>query len=255
MTFLEHLEELRWHIVRSAIAVLVFAIAAFVFKNIVFDVIFLGPSHHDFITNRLLCSIGICLNQKAIQLINFEMAGQFLTHIKISIIAGIVIAFPYIVFEIWRFIRPALYSDEKRITRGIILIIWLLFFVGIAFAYFVICPLSVNFLINYQVTEQAENTIKIMSYVSTIASISLAGGILFQLPVAIFFLSKVGIVTPEILKHYRRHALVIILVLSAIITPPDVFSQILVSVPILVLYELSIIISRRITKKSTIETN
>ena len=248
MTFLDHLEELRWHLIRSVVAVSIFAIAAFVFKTIVFDVIFLGPSDKSFITNTLLCQLGICINELPMELLNYEMAGQFLTHIKISIISGVVIAFPYIVWEIWKFVAPALYQNERSVARRIIFIIWFLFFLGVAFGYFVICPLSVNFLVNYQVTELAENKIRIMSYVSTIASISLAAGILFQLPVFVFFLTKIGLLTPQVLKKYRRHSLVVILLLSAIITPPDIFSQVLVSVPLLILYEIGIAISKRVLR-------
>lgn len=269
MTFLDHLEELRWHIVRSIIAVIIIGIAAFVYKKIVFDIIVLGPSNPNFFTNRVFCQAGakfsewfswinpevLCINSKPIKLQSIEMAGQFLAHIKISLIGGLVIAFPYIFLEFWRFIRPALYSQEKRYARGAVFFITLLFFLGVLFGYFIICPLSVNFLYNYQVTELAQNNIKLMSYVSTIASISLASGILFELPVVVLFLSKIGLITPEFLKHYRKHALVLILIISAIITPPDVFSQILVSLPLLVLYEFSIKISRRITAKVQLGDN
>ncbi|MCG8702308.1 MAG: twin-arginine translocase subunit TatC [Bacteroidales bacterium] len=248
MTFLEHLEELRWHLIRSAIAIFVFASVGFIFKSILFDVIFMGPSDSEFITNRLLCKINICINQASVPIQNFMMTGQFMSHIKISLIAGIVIAFPYIVFELWRFISPALHNNEKKMARGAILVIWLLFILGIAFGYFIVCPLSINFLINYQVSEQVVNNPKLMSYISLVASISLASGILFQLPVVVLFLSKIGLVTPKFLKKYRKHALVVILILSAIITPPDIYSQILVSIPILVLYEISISISKRIVK-------
>lgn len=258
MTFLEHLEELRWHLIRSAIAIVLIAILAFIFKEIVFDVIILGPSQADFPMNRWFCLFGkeifpktdvLCINQNPILLQNIQMAGQFMAHIKISLIAGIVLAFPYIFWEFWKFIRPALYSTEQKVARGAVMAISGLFFLGIAFGYFLICPLSVNFLYNYQVTEIAKNDIQLMSYVSLIASISLAAGLLFELPVLVLFLSKIGLLTPEFLKKYRRHAFVIILIVSAIITPPDVFSQIMVSLPIVVLYEISIVISRRINKK------
>ena len=258
MTFLEHLEELRWHLIRSAIAIILVAIVAFIFKEIVFDVIILGPSQVEFPMNQWLCQFGqntflktdvLCINQNPILLQNIQMAGQFLAHIKISLIAGIVLAFPYIFWEFWRFIRPALYSTEQKVARGAVLAISMLFFLGIAFGYFLICPLSVNFLYNYQVSELAKNDIQLMSYVSLIASISLAAGILFELPVLVLFLSKIGLLTPEFLKKYRRHSFVVILIISAIITPPDVFSQIMVCLPIVLLYEISIGISKRINRK------
>lgn len=258
MTFLEHLEELRWHLVRSALAIVVVGVVAFIFKHIVFDVIILGPSQSDFPINRWWCWFGqnsflhtdvLCINRKPIMLQNIQMAGQFMAHIKISLIAGIVMAFPYVFYEFWRFIRPALYSQEKQVARGAVGAISLLFFLGVAFGYFIICPLSVNFLYNYQVSDLAKNDIQLMSYVSLIASISLAAGILFELPVLVLFLSKIGLLTPEFLKKYRRHAFVLILIVSAIITPPDIFSQILVSLPLVLLYEISIGISKRIVKR------
>jgi sec-independent protein translocase protein TatC len=256
LTFLEHLEELRWHIVRSIIAILSMAVAAFMFKSVVFDTIILGPNQSWFPTNRLLCSLGnmmnidvLCINKKALKLQNIQMAGQFMAHIKISIIAGVVASFPYVTYEFWRFFSPALYTTEKKYARGAIVVISLLFFLGIAFGYYVIAPLSINFLYNYQVSPVAVNDIKLMSYVSTIAGISFASGILFELPVVVFFLSRLGLVTPVILKKYRKHAFIAILLLSAIITPPDVFSQILVSLPLLVLYEIGIKISARVERK------
>lgn len=257
MTFLEHLEELRWHLVRSLLAVMLFALLAFLFKYVVFDIIVLGPSKPEFFTNRWLCFLGkeflnsnkLCINTNPILLQNIQMAGQFMAHIKISLIAGIVVAFPYIFYEFWLFIRPALHTKEQNLARGAVFAISFLFFLGVFFGYYVISPLSVNFLSNYQVSELAINNIKLMSYVSLVASISLAAGILFELPVIVYFFSKIGLVTPEFLKKYRKHSLVVILVLAAIITPPDVFSQILVAMPMLLLYEISIVISKRIVKK------
>ncbi|MBN1950967.1 MAG: twin-arginine translocase subunit TatC [Bacteroidales bacterium] len=258
MTFLEHLEELRWHLIRSALAIVVFSALAFLFKEIVFDVIIMGPSQPDFPINSGLCRFGrevlntnkICINQTPFELQNIQMTGQFLAHIKISLIAGVVAAFPYIFYEIWRFIKPAMYNTEQKVARGAVLVISFLFFLGVAFGYFLIAPLSINFLIHYQVSDIAINNIQLMSYVSLVSSLSLASGVLFELPVVVFFLSRVGLITPEFLKKYRRHAVVVILILSAIITPPDVFSQILVALPIMVLYEISIGISRRINKKN-----
>lgn len=267
MSFLDHLEELRWHLVRSVIVVFVFTCVTFVFKEIVFDLIIMAPSKANFPSTAWLCSFGetinaflhkynivkenpdiLCLNTKPIRLQSITMAGQFLAHIKISLIAGIVLAFPYVVYEFWRFLSPALYQKEKKHARGAVFAISLLFLLGILFGYFVICPLSVNFLFNYQVSELAENNIKLMSYVSTVTAVSFAAGVMFELPAIIFFLSKVGLVTPAFLKKYRKHSIVLILVLSAIITPPDIFSQVLVCLPLMVLYEISIRISKRIEK-------
>jgi sec-independent protein translocase protein TatC len=162
---------------------------------------------------------------------------------------GLFLAFPYLAYEFWRFISPALYKKERKHARGAVFAISMLFLLGVAFGYFIICPLSVNFLFNYQVSELAENNIKLMSYVSTVTAVSFAAGVMFELPAIIYFLSKVGLVTPEFLRKYRRHSIVIILLLSAIITPPDIFSQVLVCFPLLFLYEISIGISKRIVKK------
>ena len=256
MTFLEHLEDLRWHLVRSLGAVFILALIAFMFKSIIFDTIILGPQKPDFFTNRLFCQFGkmihiegLCINKNPLEIINYKMTGQFMTHIMISIVTGIVVAFPYIFYEFWRFISPAFYANERSYTRGAVFYCSVLFLIGIAFGYYIISPLSVNFLGNYMVSPDVANKIQLMSYIGTITSIVLANGILFELPVLVFFLTKIGLLTPEFLKKYRRHALVIILAISAIITPPDIFSQILVCFPLIILYEIGIVISRKIIKK------
>jgi sec-independent protein translocase protein TatC len=260
MTFLDHLEALRWHLVRSIFAIVLISIGAFIFKDFIFDVIILKPKTPDFFTNRVLCSFGqivnapaLCINSKPFEIININMAGQFSTHIMISFIAGLILAFPYLIFELWRFISPALYPKEKSHARGAVFFISLLFMLGVLFGYFVIIPLSVHFLGNYSVSEQVTNQINLVSYISTVSSITLATGVIFELPVLIYFLTKIGLVTPEFLKKYRRHALVLVLALSAIITPPDVFSQILVAFPLMGLYEIGIVISRRILRKEKLK--
>ena len=255
MSFLDHLEELRWHIIRSFIAVFIFAAIAFVYKSIVFDQIIIAPKTPEFWTNRMLCRLGeainiprLCINNKQFELKSIYMAGQFMAHIKISLLAGLVVAFPYIFFEFWKFLKPALYPNEKRHARGAVLYISFLFIIGTLFGYYIISPMSVHFLGSYRVSDQVDNEINLMSYISTVSSVTLASGIVFELPAIVFFLSKVGLVTPEFLKKYRRHALIVILTLGAIITPPDVFSQILVSLPLVLLYEISISISRRVQR-------
>jgi sec-independent protein translocase protein TatC len=253
MSFLDHLEELRWHIIRSLLAIFVLAVVAFLAKHIVFDKIILAPKTPEFWTNRMLCKLGqafniqrLCINSKPFDLKSIYMAGQFMAHIKISIIAGLTLGFPYVFYEFWKFIKPALYQNEKQHARGAIFYISLLFACGVLFGYYIISPLSVNFLGSYSVSDMVENQINLMSYVSTVTSVTLASGIVFELPAVIYFLSRVGLVTPEFLRKYRRHALILILVLAAIITPPDVFSQILVSLPLIFLYEISISISKRV---------
>ena len=256
MSFLEHLEELRWHLVRSILAVMVFAIVAFVFKDFIFTKVILAPKSPEFFTNRMFCQLGnllniqsLCINSNPFQVINTQMAGQFMTHMMISLIVGIIVAFPYIFFEFWRFMQPALYTKEKRHARGAVFYSSFLFLLGILFGYYLIVPLSVNFLGSYSVSEEVVSMINLRSYISTVASVSLASGIIFELPVLVYFLTKIGLITPEFLKKYRRHSFVVILTLSAIITPPDIFSQVMVCFPLIFLYEIGISISRNIIKK------
>ncbi len=256
MTFLEHLEELRWHLIRAFIAILIIAIAAFLFREIVFDKIILAPKNPDFLTNKLLCLLGekvnipnLCINTKSFQLISIKMAGQFTMHITTSIFAGIILGFPYLFWEFWRFIKPALYEKETKHTRGAVAISSFLFLTGVLFGYYIIAPLSVHFLGSYNVSDQVINQINLKSYIGTITSVTLAAGVTFELPILVYFLSKAGLITPGFLKKYRRHAIILILILAATITPPDIFSLILVTFPLLLLYEVGIIISRNIYKK------
>lgn len=256
MSFLEHLEELRWHLIRSVVAIVLLAIAAFVYNEIIFDVVILAPKTPEFFTNRIFCQLGelvnvkaLCINSKPFEIINIKMAGQFTTHIAVSLVAGIIVAFPYIFWEFWRFMRPALYSEEKKYARGSVFFASLLFSLGVLFGYYLIVPLSVHFLGSYNVSEQVENTINLRSYIGTVTSITLASGLVFEIPIISYFLTKIGLIDPAFLKKYRRHALIIILALSAIITPPDVFSQVMVCLPLLVLYEIGIGISKRLVKR------
>jgi len=260
MSFLEHLEVMRWHLLRSIAAIVILALVAFVFKEIVFDKIILAPKEPPFPTNRWLCQLGeilglerICINQNPFTLQTVKMAEQFSMHIIVSLVAGMVIAFPYIFWEFWRFIIPALYDKERNTARGAVFFTSLLFILGVLFGYYIISPLSVNFLGNYKVSESVISAPTLRSYVQTITSVVLAAGLVFQLPILVYFLSKVGLVTPDFLKRYRRHSLVVIVTLSAIITPPDVFSQVLVALPLMVLYEIGIAISRRIMKQQDAE--
>jgi len=192
---------------------------------------------------------GLCINLKPLQLQNTAVAGQFIAHIKISLVAGLVVGFPYMFFEFWRFIKPALYQNERKHATGAVFYITFLFFLGVMFGYFLITPFSVNFLYNYKVSEIVKNIPTLASYNSLITSIVLASGILFELPVMIYFLSRVGLVTPSFLKRYRKHAVVVILIIAGIITPtPDMFTQLMVGLPMLLLYEIGIFLSRRVEK-------
>ncbi|MDQ3190056.1 MAG: twin-arginine translocase subunit TatC [Bacteroidota bacterium] len=257
MSFLEHLEALRWHLMRAAIAVGVFTIAAFINKSFVFDSVILAPKNVDFWTYGFLCDVSkavflegaLCISEIPFTLINIDMSGQFSTHILVSIISGIVVAFPYIVWELWRFIMPALLPAEKKYSVGVIFSISFLFLTGILFGYYFVAPLSVNFLGSYQVSVAVANQISLLSYISTISTITLASGLVFELPVLVYILTKIGLLTPLFMRTYRKHSIIVILILSAIITPPDISSQILVSIPILFLYEISIYISAVTLKK------
>lgn len=257
MSFLDHLEELRWHLIRSTLAIVIVGCVAFVMRGFIFDTIIFGPKNLDFPTYRFFCSIAtffgidseFCGDELPFTIQSRLMAGQFSAHIWTSIWAGVIVGFPYILWELWRFISPGLYEKERKHSRGFILTASLLFFLGVLFGYYVVAPLSINFLGTYQVSQEVTNEIDLASYIGTVRSAVIACGIMFELPIVIYFLTKVGLVTPEILKKYRKMALVIVLILSAIITPPDVTSQIVVAIPVLVLYQVSIYISKLVTKQ------
>ncbi|MFT7073166.1 MAG: sec-independent protein translocase protein TatC [Patiriisocius sp.] len=257
MSFLDHLEELRWHLIRSVIAIVAVALVAFLAKEFIFDVILFGPKNPDFPTYRLLCKLSsmigleesFCMQENAFRIQSRTMAGQFSAHIWTSITVGIVIAFPYIIYEFWKFISPGLMPKERKNSRGFIFVASILFFVGVFFGYYVVTPLSINFLGTYKVSEQVFNDFDLSSYTGLVRASVLASGLIFELPIIMYFLTKIGLVTPEFLKKYRKFALVIVLVLSAIITPPDIASQVIVAVPVLILYEISILISKRVIRK------
>jgi len=251
MSFLDHLEVLRWHLIRSVIAVVLVGCVAFLMKGFIFDTVIFGPKKMSFPTYGFFCDIAgffgiesdFCKNDLPFTIINRNMAGQFSMHIWTSIWAGFIVGFPYILYELWRFISPGLYEEERKYSRGFIGIASLLFFMGVLFGYYIVTPLSINFLGTYMVSSEVSNEIDISSYISTVRASVLACGIMFELPILIFFLTKVGLVTPEFLKTYRKIAIVLVLLLSAVITPPDIASQIIVSIPVLILYQVSIYIS------------
>ncbi len=256
MSFLDHLEELRWHIVRSAAAIMVFAIVAFIMKGFIFDVIILAPRTPEFWTNAMFAKLGdlvgseaLKINQVPLKMQSIKIAGQFSTHIMVSIIAGLIIASPVVFYEFWKFIKPALYENEKKHAGGAVFFTSLLFLLGVLFGYYLIVPLSIHFLGTYQVSSEVENTINLRSYIGSVTSISLAAGVVFLIPIFSYFLSKVGLITPEFMRTYRRHSYVIMLLVSAIITPPDIFSQVMVCFPLVFLYEIGIVISKRVVKK------
>lgn len=258
MSFLGHLEVLRWHLLRSAAAIVLFALTAFFFMDVIFDQILLAPKKPDFITFRALCKFSqlvsggdvLCVEGKDFQLISTGMSAQFSAHLYISLIAGLIVAFPYVLWELWRFIKPALHEKELKSARGIIFYCSVLFFTGILFGYFIVSPLAANFLGNYQISDQIVNMIDFDSYISIITVTTLVTGLVFELPIIVFVLSKLGIMTPSFMRTYRKHAFVVILIAAAVITPsPDVISQILVATPLYILYEISILVSARVEKQ------
>lgn len=255
MSFWDHLDALRGHLFRSAVAIVVLSLVAFFNREFIFDNIILAPKNTGFITNRLFCRIGewmnmpsICPGELDLKIININLSGQFTTHMYISFFAGMIVAAPYVIWEIWRFIKPALYEKERKHSSGAVLSMSVLFILGVLFSYFLVVPLTLNFFGSYQVSEAVNNQIALSSYISTVVSVTFSLGVVFELPVFVYFLTKVGIITPEFLKRNRKYTLIVLLTIAAVITPPDIVSQILVTIPLYALYELSILVSMRISK-------
>ncbi len=253
MSFLDHLEVLRWHIIRSVIAVISIAIVVFSLGKTVFEKIIFAPKDPNFISYKFFCGISdaTCLSAPKLVLNKIVLGEVFFTHIKVSVFLGIAISMPYIIWEVWKFIKPGLYDNERKHARGFVGVSSFLFILGISFGYYIVTPFAVSFLSNYTLVEGAvTETTSLSSYVSYLTMFTFPSGILFQLPILVYFLTKIGVITPKFLKTYRRHAYVVLLVLSAVITPPDVVSQILICIPLYILYEISILISKRVYKKS-----
>lgn len=257
MSFLDHLEELRWHLIRSVLAIVIIGSVAFLMKDFIFDTVLFGPKKMDFPTYRFFCKIAtflgidsdFCADELPFTIQSRLMGGQFSAHIWTSIWAGFIVGFPYVLYEIWKFISPGLHSNERKHSRGFIFTASLLFFMGALFGYYVVAPLSINFLGTYQVSKEVTNEFDLASYIGAVRISVIACGLIFELPIIVYFLTKVGLVTPEILKKYRKISLVVVLILSAVITPPDITSQVVVALPILVLYQISIYISKRVLKR------
>ena len=251
MSFLDHLEELRWHIIRSIIAVMLLAIVIFLFKDLVFDKIILAPKKSSFPTYRFFCNLSetTCFNPPNFKLLPRQLGEEFFTHLKVSIWLGIILAFPYLFWELWRFIKPGLYPNEQKAARGIVTICSFLFLLGVLFGYFVISPFAITFLAGYSVSPEVVSSPTLSSYVSYMTMFTIPTGLLFELPIVVYFLSRVGILTPSFMRTYRRHSIVLIFLLAAIITPPDITTQFLIGIPIIILYEISIFISAKAQKQ------
>ncbi len=257
MSFLAHLEELRWHLVRSTAAIFIVGVVLFSFKKAVYDTFLLAHLDTNFVTYKWFCDVftsigidsdfcGVSFPQK---LQSLSMTNQLMNAIWTSLILGLIISFPYILWEIWKFISPGMHEKEIKKSKGFLLITSILFFIGVAFSFYVIVPMSVYFFYNFEITDSIQNNFTLSSYISMVTNTILGVSVVFELPVLIYFLTKLGLITPGFLKTYRKHALVVVLLLSAIITPPDIASQIIVSIPVLILYEISIHVSRFVVKK------
>lgn len=257
MSFMEHLEELRWLLVRSTIAVLIGATATFFISDFIFDNIIFGPTNPNFITYRLFCELSnyvgfqesICVTELPFVIQNTDMEGQVTILIWTCITAGFIFAFPYILWLLWSFISPALYEKERKNAKYFIFVASILFFLGVLFGYYVIVPMSVNFFATFTVSSIIKNEFNVDSYIGMIKTSVIACGLFFELPIIIYFLTKLGLVTPQFLRKYRKYGIVIILFVAAIVTPPDVVSQIIVSIPMLLIYEVSIFISAFVVKR------
>ena len=260
MSFLDHLEELRWHLIRSLIAVIVFTIIAFVSAKWIFENVVFAPARPNFPTFKALCKLGdaigyegLCITDIPFKVQSRNMTGQFTMHIMASFIIGLMIAFPYVCWEVWRFVKPGLQVKERKYSRGAVAAVSVLFFLGVMFGFYVIAPWMVYFLANYSISDMVVNEFDITSYVSTVVMLVFGSGLLFQLPVVIYFLTKVGIVTPEFLRKYRKHSIIIILIVAAIVTPPDPLSQMLITIPLYVLFEISVLISAGVARRKAKE--
>ena len=258
MSFFDHLDVLRKHLIRASLAILVFTALAFGFYDFIFDKIIMAPKSPDFWTYRVMCAIGerfdlgpdFCITKIPFNIINTEMAGQFTLQMNSSLMIGIVLGFPYLLFEIWRFVKPALHEKERKSASGFTFYATLLFLVGILFGYYIIAPLSISFLAGYTVSAIIDNQITIDSYFSTVATLTIGSGVIFELPIIIYILSKLGVMTPAFMRSSRRYAAVIILIIAAIVTPtPDLLTMLTVSFPLFLLYEVSIYISARVENR------
>jgi sec-independent protein translocase protein TatC len=250
MSFLDHLEELRWRLVRIAIFIVVVAIVLWIFQEWIMDHLFLSMKNPDFISFKLICDyLGVCVEEIPVKMQSMKVSGQFSYALMMSIIGAIVISFPFIFYQFWAFIKPGLRKNEKSIAKGIVLYVSLLFFTGISFGYFILAPLCIQFFGSYKISDKIQNIFTINSYMSTILSTVFYSGLLFLLPVVSYLFTKLGILNADFLRKYRKHAIILVLILSAIITPPDLISQIIVGVPIALLYEAGILVSSNVEKK------
>lgn len=262
MSFLDHLEELRWHIIRSLTAITTLGIVLFLFYKKLFDVVIFGPTHEDFLSYRVMCRVSnalglgetMCFSPPDFVKQAIGFGESFIMSIKVSFVMGFIISFPYVFWEIWRFVKPGLYPKERKAARGIVGICSSLFLLGVLFGYYIMSPFAIKFLVGYEIPG-VQNAPTLSSYINYMIMFTAPAGMIFELPIVVYFLSKAGLVTPGLMRKYRRHSIVGILILAAVVTPPDVVTQFLIAIPLFILYEASIYISARVEKEYEAEFN
>ena len=261
MSFIEHLDVLRGHLFKSALAVAIGAIVMAIYNKFIVQRILMGPTHGDFVTYNLLCRLSqkwglgdkLCMQAIHVKMQSNTVAGQFNVYFNIILIGGFILAFPYVFWQFWKFTKPALKPKELKNTRGVIFYVSLLFFLGVFFGYFIIAPYTINFFANFVLDSNIENIWTIADYFSTIVPLILGAGLAFQLPLVMYFLAKVGVVSASYLRRVRKYAILIIVVVASIITPPDMLSTIVASVPLLILYEISVLLCVRVEKRAKLD--
>ncbi|AOM76974.1 twin-arginine translocase subunit TatC [Pedobacter steynii] len=263
MSFFDHIDVLRKHLLRALAVVFVLTAGAFYFTDFIFNTIIMGPKNPNFWTYRMMCKLvekfpaigsDFCITKIDAKIINTEMAGQFTLQLNSCVMVGIILGIPYLLFELWLFIKPALHENERKSASGFVAFASILFFLGILFGYYMICPLSINFLTNFTVSPEIQNTFTIDSYLSSVMTLTLGSGVIFQLPVIIYILSKLGVMTPAFMRASRRYSTVLILIVAAVVTPTaDPYTMMIVALPLFLLYELSIYISANIERKKNKE--
>ncbi len=259
MSFFDHLEVLRWHLIRATIVVTLITVVAFVYYDFIYNEIILGPKHNDFWTFRMMCLLSkeypmlfsdLCIQLPPFQLTNREIAGQFNLQMNSAFMIGILLGVPYLLFEIWRFVKPGLNDNERKSTSGFVFFATMLLVLGVLFGYYIIVPVSINFLVGFTVSPEIVNMIDVDSYLSTVMTLTIGSGIVFELPVLIFILSKLGLMTPKLMRSSRRYATVIILIIAAVVTPTaDVITMMTVAFPLFILFEFSILVSARVERR------
>jgi sec-independent protein translocase protein TatC len=262
MSFIDHLEELRWHLIRMVISIVIGAVVVFIYAKEIVDKVLFAPAYNNFITYKWLCDAShalglgdaVCLTGVDIKFQSNTMTGQFISTFTLAFVGGFIVAFPYVFWEFWRFVKPALSDKERKRTRGVIFWVSLLFFLGVLFGYYILTPFMINFYFSYTLSPLIVNLPNFSDYIENLIYTTVGIGVLFQMPLLVMVLAKIGILTGRFLKKYRRHAFVLIVIAAAIITPStDPFSLVIVTIPLYLLFEASILIASRINRRQEVE--